>query len=56
MITLKKGATPSHLQKLNTILSERRSAPKRRIKEYRGSILLKEDPMVVQKQIRDKWH
>lgn len=55
MITLKKGATQRHMQKLTLTLSERRKLSKKSIKDYCGSIKLKEDPIEIQKKMRNEW-
>ncbi len=54
--TLKKGATKEDIKKLNIKLSKSRK-PKKGFDAFKhcGVIKLTEDPLVIQKRLRDEW-
>jgi hypothetical protein len=55
MVTIiKKGM---QRKEINSLLTVQRSKKKKSIdlKKYRGVIVLKEDPIKVQKKLRDEW-
>ncbi|MBS1938625.1 MAG: hypothetical protein JSS84_12540 [Bacteroidetes bacterium] len=56
-ITIKEGMSKRQiaaaLKKLKTGLKRKRALPD--IRQFAGTITLKEDPMVIQKKLRDEW-
>ena len=55
-LTLKKGATKADIEKLNIKLLKTRK-PKKRFDAFKhcGTIKLTEDPLAIQKRLRDEW-
>ena len=52
VLVLKKGASKKEMQNISKKLQKLTGAD---TKKYYGVIKLKEDPMVIQKQMRDEW-
>lgn len=56
-ITIKEGMSKRQiaaaLKKLKTGIKRKRALPD--IRQFAGTITLKEDPMVIQKKLRDEW-
>lgn len=55
VLVLEKGATKKQMEQLNKKLSHLPARKKLDAKKYCGVIKLKEDPLVIQKKIRNEW-
>jgi hypothetical protein len=55
VLVLKKGASKKEIEKINKQLSQIPSRKKLDAKKYCGVIKLKEDPLAIQKKLRDEW-
>ena len=53
-LVLKKGATATEMAELNKKL-QTRPAKTLNAKQFCGVLKLKEDPLKIQKQLRDEW-
>lgn len=54
-LVLKKGATNEEIERLNKQLNQLPSRKKLDAEKYCGVIRLKEDPLAIQKKLRDAW-
>lgn len=54
-LTLKRGADKKTIRKLVKKLFSEKKKNKIDIQKYCGAISLKEDPMQIQKRMRDEW-
>jgi hypothetical protein len=55
VLILNKNATQKDIEELNEKLRQMPSRKKLDAKKYCGAITLKEDPLVIQKKLRDAW-
>ncbi len=55
VLVLNKGATKKEMELLDKKLSHVPSRKKLDAKKYCGVIKLKEDPLEIQKKLRDEW-
>jgi hypothetical protein len=55
VLVLNKGATKKQMELLNKKISRIPSAKKLDAKKYCGVIKLKEDPLSIQKRLRNEW-
>jgi hypothetical protein len=55
VLVLKKGASKKDIEALRKKLERRRTSKGVDTKKYCGVIKLKEDPLVIQKKMRDEW-
>jgi len=55
VLVLKKGASKKEIEKLNEKLKQLPSKKKMEAKKYSGFLKLDEDPLVIQKKLRDEW-
>jgi hypothetical protein len=55
ILVLKKGASKKDIEVLRKKLERRRTSKGVDTKKYCGVIKLKEDPLVIQKKMRDEW-
>ena len=55
VLVLKRGATKEDMERINKKLRHLPSRKKLDAKKYCGVIKLKEDPLVIQKKLRDEW-
>ena len=55
IIVLKKGASKRDIEKINKKLSQLPIRRKLDPQKYVGAINLKEDPLTIQKRLRDEW-
>lgn len=55
VLVLNKGATPKEIAEINRKLSEIPARKTLNTKKFCGVIKLKEDPLVIQKRLRDEW-
>ena len=54
-LVLERGATKKQMELLNEKLSHLPVRKKLDSKKYCGVIKLKEDPLIIQKQLRNEW-
>ncbi len=54
-LVLKKGASKKEIEEINKQLSQTPSRKQLDAKKYCGVIKLKEDPLTIQKKLRDEW-
>jgi hypothetical protein len=55
VLVLKSGASKQEIEQINQKLSQMPSRKKLDAKKYCGVIRLKEDPLIIQKKLRDEW-
>ena len=55
VLVLRKGATKTEIDTLNKRLSQLPARKKLDAKKYCGVIKLREDPLAIQKKLRDEW-
>lgn len=55
VLVLNKGATKKEIAELNDKLTKTSFRKKLDAKKYCGVITLKEDPLMIQKKLRDEW-
>lgn len=55
VLVLKKGATKDEIAELEKKLYSEKSSVGFNAKKYNGVLKLEEDPMVIQKKLRDEW-
>ncbi len=55
ILVLKKGATKQEIEQINKKLEQMPLRKKLEAKKYCGVIKLKEDPLLIQKKLRDEW-
>jgi hypothetical protein len=55
VLELRKGASKADIEKINKQLSGLPVRKKLNAKKYCGVITLKEDPLAIQKKLRDDW-
>jgi hypothetical protein len=55
VLILKKGASKKEMEQINRKLSRMSSRKKLDAKKYCGVIKLKEDPLLIQKRLRNEW-
>lgn len=55
VLVLKKGATEKEMQQIKKKLHKKSGKPGLNVKKYAGKIKLKEDPLDIQKKMRDEW-
>jgi len=55
VLVLKKGATKEEIAALETKLYAPKPTLGFNAKKYNGILKLKEDPLTIQKQLRDEW-
>ena len=55
VLVLKKGASEKEVQLIKKKLQKKSNKPGINLKKYSGKIKLKEDPLVIQKKLRDEW-
>ena len=55
VLVLNKGASKKEIDRINKKLSAIESGKKLDVKKYCGVIKLKEDPLTIQRKLRDEW-
>lgn len=55
VLVLKKGASRQEMKTLEEKLEQRPIRRKMEARKYSGTIRLKEDPLAIQKKLRDDW-
>ncbi len=55
VLVLKKGASEKDVQLIKKKLQKKSHKAGVNVKKYSGKIKLKEDPMAIQKKLRDEW-
>ena len=55
VLVLKKGASRKEMEQINKQLGQMPSRKKLDAKKYCGVIRLKEDPLDIQRRLRDEW-
>ncbi len=55
VLVLNKGASKKEIELINKKLSKLPSGKKLDAKKFCGVIKLKEDPLAIQKRLRDEW-
>jgi hypothetical protein len=55
VLVLKKGASKREIEQINKKLKQMPSRKTLDAKKYCGVIKRKEDPLVIQKRLRDEW-
>lgn len=55
VLVLKRGASKHDIEKINKKLSQLPVRKKLDAKKYIGVLSLKEDPLIIQKRLRDEW-
>ena len=55
VLVLKKGASEEEMQLLKKQLQKKSRKGGMNMKKYSGTIKLKEEPMEIQKKLRDEW-
>lgn len=55
VLVLKKGATKKDIEEIDNILYKDKSKGGFDAKKYNGIMHLNEDPMSIQKRLRDEW-
>jgi len=55
VLVLNKGASKKDIDRINKQLSAIESGKKLDAKKYCGVIKLKEDPLTIQRKLRDEW-
>jgi hypothetical protein len=55
VLVLNKGASKKEIDRINKKLSVIESGRKLDAKKYCGVIKLKEDPLTIQRKLRDEW-
>ncbi len=55
VLVLKKGASKKEIEQINEKLGQRALRKTLNTKKYCGVIRLKEDPLAIQKKLRDEW-
>ncbi len=55
VLILKKGASEEEMQLIKKKLQKKSRKAGVDIKKYSGTIKLKEDPLKIQKKLRDEW-
>lgn len=55
VVVLKKGASKKEMERINERLRKMRPRRKLDAQKYCGVIKLKEDPLAIQRRLRDEW-
>lgn len=55
VLVLKRGASKEEIEQMNIKLSQMPFRKKLDARKYCGVIKLKEDPLIIQKKLRDEW-
>jgi len=55
VLVLKKGATKKDIEKIEKALYKEKSSGGFNAKKYNGIMNLNEDPLTIQKNLRDEW-
>jgi len=55
VLVLKKGATKKDIEEIEKILYKEKSSGGFNAKKYNGIMSLKEDPLTIQKNLRNEW-
>ena len=55
VLVLNKGASKEEIEKVNKLLNQLSSKKKLDAKRFCGVIKLKEDPLEIQRRLRDEW-
>lgn len=55
VLVLKKGATKKDIAEIEKILYKEKSSGGFNAKKYNGIMNLKEDPLTIQKNLRNEW-
>ncbi|MDB4919990.1 hypothetical protein [Mucilaginibacter sp.] len=55
VLVLKKGATKKDIEAIEKILYKEKSTGGFNAKKYNGIMNLKQDPLTIQKELRDEW-
>jgi hypothetical protein len=55
VLVLKKGATKKDIEAIEKILYKERAVGGFNAKKYNGIMTLKEDPITIQKDLRNEW-
>jgi hypothetical protein len=55
VLVLKKGASEKEVQLIKKKLQKKSRKTGVNLKKYAGTIKLKEDPLKIQKKLRDEW-
>ena len=55
VLVLKKGASKKDIRKIEELLFKEKSSGGFDAKKYNGTMNLKEDPLTIQKKLRDEW-
>ena len=55
VLILKKGATEEEMQSIRKKLQKKKKNAGVDLAKYAGTIKLKDDPLVIQKKMRDEW-
>ena len=55
VLFLKKGATEKEMQAIRKKLQQKPKKSGVSLDKYSGTIKLKEDPLVIQRRLRDEW-
>lgn len=55
LLVLKKGATKKEIEEIEKILYKEKSSGGFNAKKYNGIMDLKEDPLTIQKNLRNEW-
>jgi hypothetical protein len=55
VLVLKKDATEKEMQLIRKKLHKKSDKPGVNLKKYAGTVKFKEDPLVIQKKLRDEW-
>jgi acetate kinase len=56
VLVLNKGASEEEMQLIREKLQKKLEKGAIDLKKYSGIIKLKEDPLTIQKKMRDEWH
>lgn len=54
-LVLKKGASQQEMKALEEKLGQLPARKQMEVRKYSGTIRLKEDPLAIQKKLRDEW-
>jgi hypothetical protein len=55
VLVLKKGATKKDIEAIEKLLYKEKASGGFNAKKYNGILNLKEDPLTIQKNLRDEW-
>ena len=55
VLVLKKGATKKDIEAIEKLLYKEKSTGGFNAKKYNGIMNLKEDPLTIQKELRNEW-